>query len=164
MSDVGPEGRSYKTIRMQDLERLAAIATADLEDFFSRYPGWAARAALHMLNGQTGVNDFDIYAFFSRHPDRAWFARRNKTADFGDPRFGQSGSHPHFVGRRVDLMGRSISPHPDADPAAGIQEWLRSGSGSAHYLSRKAVVLLTPTERMGEVIWPIQGDSALGAG
>ena len=170
MSEGGPQGRSYKRIGHDDMRLLAEIATADREEFFHRFPDWAAQyrgrliatalcqgAALHMVDGTTGVNDFDVYSFYARHPDRAWYALRNKTADFGDPRFGQSADRPHFVGRRVDLMGRSLDVHVDVDPAVAIREWLRAGclGSSARYLAKKAVVLLTPEERMGEVVWPV---------
>jgi hypothetical protein len=176
MSEAGPDGRSYERIRKEDLRRLAQVAAADREDFFRRRSDWAAQyqsrliatalcqgAALHFVNGGAGVNDFDVYSFYARHLDRPWYALRNKTADFGDPRFGQSLDRPHFVGRRVDLMGRSLDVGLDLDPAAAIREWLGSGypHSSAYYLSLKAVVLLTPEERIGEVVWPVQlgGDS-----
>jgi hypothetical protein len=167
MSNIGPEGRSFHRIAREDLERLAQIAAEDLSDFFSRHPDWAAQyqdrvlatalcqgAALHYLRGEAGINDFDVYTFFAQHPARSWYAKRNKTADFGEPKFGTSVDQPHFVGRRVDLLGRSLDVRTGSEPAEAIRDWLRSGKGSAAHLARKAVVLLSPAERMGEVVWP----------
>jgi hypothetical protein len=168
MSNVGREGRSFKRITHADLHRLADIATKDLSAFFVAHPDWAAQyksrllglalcqgAAKHLLYGTTGIQDFDVYAFFARHPARPWYARRNKHVDFGDPKFGVSLDRPDFVGRRVDLLGRSLDAPLRSDPADAIRGWLRQGrnGGSAAYLAQKAVVLLLPAERMGEIVW-----------
>lgn len=170
MSTVGPEGRSFARIERADLERLAALAEADRVAFFAEYPDWAAQyrdrvlavalcqgAALHYLRSEVGVQDFDVYTFYARHPTRPWPAKRKKHADFGDPRFGTSLDKPHFVGRRVDLLGRSLDMPVGAEPAAVIRAWLRAGRGrdSAAYLAEKAVVLLAPAVRCGEVVWPL---------
>lgn len=169
MSNVGPEGRSFKRIRHKDLLRIASIAEEDRAAFFSREPGWAKfyadrliavalcqGAALHYVDGRCGIQDFDVYTFFARHPARAWYARRNMQVDFGDPYFGTSLDKPGFVGRRVDLLGRSLDAAVGEDPAAAIRSWLRNGRGreSSVYLAKKAVVLLLPLERCGEVVWP----------
>lgn len=172
MSNVGPEGRSFKHITRKDLERLVGIAKADLDDFFATHPGWAAQyqgrllalalcqgAALHLLCGKTGIQDFDVYAFFARNPARTWYAKRRKQADFGDPKFGTSPANPQFVGRRVDLLGRSLNVPVGSDPADAIGDWLRKGrkGESAALLAQKAVILLWPASRFGEVVWPEGG-------
>jgi hypothetical protein len=167
MSNIGPEGRSFQRITREDLQRLAQIAADDLSDFFSRHSDWAAQyqdrvlatalcqgAALHYLRGEIGINDFDVYTFFAQHRARPWYAQRNKTADFGNPKFGTSVDQPHFVGRRVDLLGRSLDVRTGSEPCEAIRDWLRGGKGSAAYLASNAVVLLSPVERMGEVVWP----------
>jgi hypothetical protein len=75
--------------------------------------------------------------------------------DFGLPDFGQSPDRPQFLGRRVDLLGRSINVGEGEDPAEAIRRWLvTSPTKSAYYLRQKAVVLLEPIDRIGEQVWP----------
>lgn len=169
MSTIGPEGRSYEVITLSDLQRLADIAEQDRLSFFSFYPDWAKQyqdrvlgvalcqgAAMHFVDKTTGVQDFDVYTFYARHPARPWYAKRMKHGDFGLPKFGKSHGMSDYVGRRVDLMGRSLDVPPGTDPAIAIRTWLASGrpGSSAGYLATKAVVLLSPHGRRGEVVWP----------
>jgi|SRR5882672_7282097 len=168
MSNVGREGRSFERITPDDLGRLAHIAAADRAEFFGKHQAWAKLygsrfiaaalcqgAALHYLYGKVGVQDFDIYSFYSAHPKRPWYAKRNKHCDFGLPNFGRSPDRPDMVGRRVDLLGRGIDYRPGEDPAEAIRRWLRDGrTQSARLLAQKAVVLLEPLERLGEQVWP----------
>jgi len=114
-------------------------------------------AALHYLHprARIGINDFDVYTFYAAHPRKRWYAKRIQLVDFGDPTFGQSVDHPEFVGRRVDLMGRGIDIGAREDPVDAIRRWLTSSNvGSPGLLRKKAIVLLEPKARMGEVVWP----------
>jgi hypothetical protein len=104
------------------------------------------------------VKDFDVWTFFARSyerpfPDAALF-RRNARADFGPSRFGRTqGAAGRIVGRRVDLLSRSLDVAPGADPVESVRDWLRRGrEQSARRLAEKAVVLLEP--RPGSVVWP----------
>jgi hypothetical protein len=167
MSNVGPEGRSYEKITTADLQRLARIAIEDREAFFEKDSSWGELyrdrvlaialcqgAAGHYVYGEGGVNDFDVYTFYEDNPARHWYAKRNPSADFGDPKFGQTVDKPNYVGRRVDLLGRGIKYRRPEDPAAAICRWLRTDKGtSAPLLAQKPVVLLAPEERVGEIIW-----------
>lgn len=167
MSTVGRAGRSFKRITKADLRRLAAIAEADRRDFFARYPDWSklyARrhfatalcqgAAQHFVDGKVGVQDFDVYTFYTPNPARRWYAKRNQPRDFGSPKFGCSPDRPEYVGRRVDLLGRAIARGRGEDPAEAIGRWLSNGrTKSARFLAQKAVVLLAPRERLGEIVW-----------
>jgi len=96
------EALARRANRKEGLSLLAEIAAADREAYFGRDRDWAAQyrgrliatalcpsVALHLLNVTTGVQDFDVYSFYARHPDRPWCAIGNVTADFGQPRFGQ---------------------------------------------------------------------------
>src|SRR4051794_34728533 len=90
--------RSQAPITDDELRRLGEIARADRERMFESSPHWARYrdrllavalcqgAALHYLDGRTGVKDFDVWTFFAalpqRYPDPALY-RRNKTYDFG---------------------------------------------------------------------------------
>jgi len=165
--------RSYKEIALKDLGRLAEIARWDREDLFRRIPRWGRLyadrvlcvalcqgAALHYVTGQTGVKDFDVWTFYRAHPAAPFPARRLRTVDFGDRKFGQSPDKPEFVGRRVDLIGRSLKCEPSDNPVRVVQAYLSEGrTRSARCLAEKAVVLLVPPDRRGQIIWPMGNDS-----
>lgn len=167
MSKIGRAGRSFKRITKGDLRRLAAIAAADRRDFFARHPDWAklyARrafatalcqgAAQHFVEGKVGVQDFDVYTFYTPNPARRWYAKRRQPRDFGSSKFGRSDDCPAYVGRRVDLLARAIDRGPREDLAEAICRWLRAGrTKSAQLLAQKAVVLLSPPQRLGEIVW-----------
>jgi hypothetical protein len=168
MSRVGLSGRSFLQLTHADLRRLADIARDDRETFFARYPEWATLyadrvvctalcqgAALHALDGTTGIQDFDVYTFYAAHPARRWYAKRLVHRDFGDPRFGQSPDAPAYCGRRVDLLGRGMAVPPGADPVSSLRSYLRDGvTTTARLLARKAVILLTPIAQCGTIVWP----------
>jgi hypothetical protein len=171
MQNGDPRKRSYARIEHGDLERLLYLAKQDRGHFFAKPLGWAQYysdrvlgvalcqgAAWHYVRGDVGINDFDVYTFYAAHPARRWYAKRLASADFGDPKFGCSEISPHgFVGRRVDLMGRSLDVPPGADLAAALKIYLRSArTPTARELSKKAVVLLEP--HIGEVVWPMKED------
>lgn len=167
MSKVGSEGRSYLPIEMGDLYRLLEIAQQDRKAFFKARPEWrkfyAERvigvalcqgAAKHYLDGETGINDFDIYTFYRKNPYKNWYSKRIKSYDFGDKKFGTSVDKPDFVGRRVDCLSRSIEVEKNEDIRAALQRYLTEGkTETAQLLSAKAVVLLEPN--CGEIIWPL---------
>jgi len=60
-----------------------------------------------------------------------------------------------YEGRRVDLMLRGLHCPLDADPVVAIREWLVGGKpgSSRWWLAKKAVILIEPIERSGEVVW-----------
>ena len=62
---------------------------------------------------------------------------------------------PLFVGRRVDLVGRSLPAPPGADPAPILRDYLSAArTESAKRLAAKAVILIIPERVVGERIWP----------
>ncbi|GIK74792.1 MAG: hypothetical protein BroJett021_37800 [Chloroflexota bacterium] len=166
MSKVGSAGRSYQAIEITDLRRLVQIAQKDEFEFFEKHPEWAKLyagrkicialcqgAALHYIDGSTGINDFDIYTFYRKHPAKSLYPKRIKSYDFGDTKFGQSQDKPGFIGRRVDCLVRSIDAAKGEDVEASIQRYLRDGkTETARLLAAKAVILLEPN--CGKVIWP----------
>ncbi|HRJ59525.1 MAG TPA: hypothetical protein PLV64_24810 [Anaerolineales bacterium] len=166
MSRVGPEGRSYLPIEMADLYRLLEIAKQDREAFFYTHPEWrkyysqrvigvalCQGAAKHYVDGSTGINDFDVYTFYRKHPQRNWYAKRIKSYDFGDKKFGKSVDKPDFIGRRVDCLSRSIEVKKEEDIQTALRRYLTEGkTETAKLLAAKAVVLLEPA--CGEIIWP----------
>jgi hypothetical protein len=165
----GKGKRSQKRISGADLERLAELALTDLDDLFERLPetgrlygdrlfaiALCQGAALHYVDGKNGINDFDVWSFFSAAPRRPFPYRRIARRDFGSDKFGQSTKSPaEFVGKRVDLIGRSLEVGPDPDPVQTLVEYLRSGrTDSARMLAEKAVVMLCPDSLRGTVVWP----------
>lgn len=163
--------RSLEKITVTDLQRLAAIARADREDLFRRKPElgklYAKRlicatlcqgAALHYIDGQNGVKDFDVWAFFREQSKQPFPYRRNVPHDFGYPKFGISPDRPDFVGRRVDCIGRSIPCKEGQDPIKVVQNYLLSSSNkSPRLLAKKAVIIIEPEELLGIIAWPISG-------
>jgi hypothetical protein len=160
--------RSYHPITMDDLERLRDIEASKRAWLFSRVPkchrladrvlavALCQGAALHYVDGCNGMKDFDIWTFYAgagvadRYP-----AKVRMRADFGDPKFGKTDESPQCIGRRVDLMGRSLDVGPEADPVQAIREYLRQGrTTSAKLLAEKAVIILEPSHMLGTVIWP----------
>ncbi len=170
MNNRNPALLSFEPIAAEDLRRLLELARQDRLDFFQRYPEWARHyadrvigvalcqgAAVHCLDRTAGINDFDVYTFFTANPKRRWYAKRIKSVDFGNPKFGLSEiSRPGYVGRRVDLMSRAIEVAPGADLADSLRQWLSGGkSETSRELRKKAVVLLEPADRFGIVVWPV---------
>jgi len=158
-------------LERDDLARLLALARKDREEFFSEHSDWASLykervlgvalcqgAALHYLKPKAGINDFDVYTFYAAHPARRWYAKRIRSVDFGDPKFGRSQiTRREFVGRRVDLMGRELPVQPGTDIVRALRLYLRRGdTPTARELKQKAVILLEPEDRLGTVVWPIQ--------
>ncbi len=161
--------RSLATIDLDDLERLARIARLDREDFFVRKPRYRVLAdrviavalcqgaALHFLNGQNGIKDFDVWTFYVAHPEATFPPRRRVARDFGDPKFGRSPDRPEFVGRRVDLLGRSLDDDVGTDPVATLRAYLSERrTSAARHLAEKAVVLLEPAAYLATVAWPVR--------
>lgn len=159
--------RSMEKLTSDDLDKLAEIAKDDREDFFRRHPNrkntfkcsaLGQGAALHFIDGENGIKDFDVWSFFSLEEGAQDFpVRRLQTRDLGESKFGV---HPDdkmngYVGRRIDLLGRSIEFRPDESIPSAIQRYLASGrTPTARALAEKAIVLIEPREFRGSVIWP----------
>jgi hypothetical protein len=159
--------RSKKPITKIDLRRLADIARQDLESLFRRRPvtgrlyrhrlfaiALCQGAALHYLDGKNGIKDFDVWSFFRAHPERQFPYRRNQPKDFGDPKFGKSPNCKSLVGRRVDLLGRSLKVSSHESPAGALRGYLSSSkTRTARELAKKAVILIYPFSKLGTVVW-----------
>jgi hypothetical protein len=111
---------------------------------------------LHYVNESNSVKDFDVWSFYARYDDWPFPARWRGTRDFGPSKFGRyPRDPPRYSGRRVDLLGRSLSAEPGADPVDVLQRYLAARrTGSAKALAAKAVVLIDPQDRAGEIVWP----------
>jgi len=174
--------RSYAQITRNDLKRLLAIARSERDDFFSRHKEYAilyrkrvlctalcGNAALHYVNGQSGIETFEVWTFYAEHPEASFPYWHEERYDYGSNRkFGQLPGAPEaFKGRPVDLAGRSIEASPVDDPIEALQYYLRRGATPvARRLAEKAVVLLEPERLVGYVAWPTlvpARPSAIGA-
>lgn len=162
--------RAYEPIALTDLHRLAEIAKLDREMFFSRHPRYAPLrnrilaialcqgAALHFVDQRIGIKDMDVWTFYGARPGVEYPPRRPVASyDFGDPKFGRTSDSPHFVGRRVDCLGRSLDVEFDTDPVTAIRAYLsQARTRSPQELAKKAVVLIEPPELLGVVVWPLR--------
>lgn len=168
MRPKDPSKRSHLPLRRDDLRRLLQLAEADRDKFFNKYRVWREAysdrvlctalcqgAASHYLDPTVGINDFDVYTFYAANLERPWCSRRKQTVDFGSPRFGVSEHTKRgFVGRRVDLLGRSLAVRPGANPVDALRNYLgQHHSRTARELSKDAVILLEPSRWLGRVVW-----------
>jgi hypothetical protein len=162
--------RSHERITEADLARLGGFALLDLAGLVERETATGRRyrhrllcialcqgAAQHYLDGEHGVKDFDVWSFFAAHPAGPFPFRRRVERDFGRSKFSRHPADPpRFLGRRVDLGGRSLPFAPAADPVEGVRSYLAGGSTeTARRLSQRPVVLLWPSGLRGRVIWPL---------
>jgi hypothetical protein len=162
--------RSLAQIERTDLLRLAALAADAEADLFRRNPQGSGRyagcllgralcqgAALHYVNKRNGVKDFDVWSFYAQYDDWPFPARWRGTRDSGPSKFGRYPADlPRYSGRRVDLLGRSLPAEPGADPADILRRYLAARrTDSAKALAARAVVLIRPGNRVGEIVWPV---------
>ena len=161
--------RSFERITRTDLKKVARIARSEREEFFERHPEWAMLyrkrlvgvvlckdAALHFVNGSTGVDGFDVWTFYAEHPEAPFPFQQLVKADLGKSKFGRDAANPDaYQGRRVELRGRSLDCKPGDDPIEVLQRYLRGGETlSARELRDKAVVLIEPEQFLGYIVWP----------
>jgi hypothetical protein len=164
------EDRSYEPITKSDLDRLAEFARRHRGRWFSlarpsnvyesRFlcSALCQGAALDFVDGKNGVKDFDIYEFYAEAAGVTIPYRTIWRYDFAASKFGKqkrSKVHPEFIGRRVDLMVRSLPVQPRTDPIQAVRSYLRERTTSTAWnLAQKAVVLLEPEQLRGSAIWP----------
>jgi len=159
--------RSKEPITGSDLKVLSRIARKDREAFFQRYPDWfklysnrllcvalCQGAALHFVDGLNGVKDFDVWSFFRENPGKPAIPyRRIVSQPFEYSKSGTSPIIREFIGRKVDLLFRSIPCSSDACPIVSIQHYLTERrTQAARCLAEKAVVLIEPFQ--ATVVWP----------
>ncbi len=166
----GAEGeRSYAWLTKTDLKKLARLAREDREDFFERHPEWAilyrrrvlclalcGGAALHYLNGITGISQFELWTLYAEHPEAPFPHQHVTHRDYGESRFGRDADLPGtYRGRRIVVQSRSVDASPADDPLEVLQRYLKAGTTpTARALARGAVVLIEPEELLGLEAWP----------
>ncbi len=164
-----PSKRSYLPITDSVLIRLAEIARADREVYYQRHADRAKElrhrlmctalcqgAALHYVDGKNRIKDWDVWSFYRRGLNAEYPYRRRAEYAFEDQRFGLCRVPPEYLGRPVDVLGRSIEKEPSEDFADAIRRYLAAGrTTTVKKLSEKAAVIVEPEERRGEVVWPV---------
>jgi hypothetical protein len=159
--------RSFEQITAGDLAKLSVLARAEFKELFERHPyslAYADRlrliclcqgAARHFVHRDHGVHDFDLWGFFDDIPHHPFPARWRATSDFEPSKFGHNPDDgSKFRGRRVDVMGRSISISGSEAPIDAVQRYLREGrTKSARLLAERPVVVVWPDSLSGQVIW-----------
>jgi hypothetical protein len=159
--------RSLVPLAKSDLRRLGKIAVRDLEALFARNAplriyrdrlfaiALCQGAALHYIDKKNGVKDLDVWCFFRAHPKRPFPYRRIASADFGSSKFGKSPGWQRYIGRRVDLLGRSLQIKIAESPTDALCSYLTEGkTASARALAAKAMILIHPTLELGSIVWP----------
>lgn len=163
------DGRCRETLTRRDLQRLAAIAKRSRTELLRLNAGLgllygrrflcsvlAGEAGDHFINGLTGFEGFEVWCFFARHPEAPFPAHRHSREDFGESRFGPDPALPEtFVGRAVDVQGRSIDGAPGEDPLRLLTEYLRGkATPTARELAAQTLVMIEPEPLLGFHAWP----------
>lgn len=152
-------GRAMEPLTTEHLRALGRLAAEDQDGFFARNPRYAPcrdgllcvalcqGGALHYVDGRNGVKDLDAWIFYDAGRGPSFPPRRRGVLHYPDS--GLTG-----WSERVDVMTRSIKLLPSG-PVESLVHYLRAPrTGTAWELARKAVVLIKPEARLGEVIWP----------
>jgi hypothetical protein len=159
--------RSKKTITKADLNKLLGLAIKDVDAFFERNPVYkkpfkgkhllialCQGAALHYIDRENGVKDFDVWLFYPKRKIVLPYRRRG-VLDFGKSKFGKHPDDHNLVGRRVDVLMRSDSMFNIKIPELAISNYLIfRKTKTAKLLSQKAVIGLYPNKVFGKVLWP----------
>jgi len=162
--------RCYEPLSDDDLARLGAIAQDVLRDRVFRTPvgrqykgrlillALCQGAAQHYVDRVTGVKDLDVWAFFRGGLEKPFPWRGRWSADFGLSRLGRHPADEGYLGRRVDVMGRSISSRETSGEAA-VLEWLHGRSKSARLLVKRPAIGLFPQTLFAKPLWSPRSQS-----
>ena len=157
--------RSFALITDSDLKRLVPLVLSKLKEAFARtevaalYQGrlraltLCQGASQHYIDRCNGVKDIDVWSFFEGGLAKPFPVRSVWNADFGASHLGRSADDLGYSGRRIDIMGRSIPMAPNEPVGIAIQKWLKGGSTSGWYISKRPVIGLHPEGLFGRKLW-----------
>ncbi len=164
--------RCFEPLTDDDLARLAGIARDVLRERAFRTPvgrryehqlillALCQGGAQHYVDGVSGVKDLDVWAFFRGGLEKPFPWRARWSADFGPSRLGRHPADKGYLGRRVDVMGRSL-PASDTSGEDAVLDWLHGRSTSARLLVKRPVIGLFPQALFGKTLWsPISQSSS----
>ncbi|WP_304511738.1 hypothetical protein [Desulfobacula sp.] len=161
--------RSLKAITINDLKELYAGSVSRLHEYFISGQGkkWTKLynikkpltvalcqgAAMHFHDKVNGVKDFDVWFFYPFNETHLPY-RTIWNWDYKNPKFGKHPSIPGYSGRKVDVIVRSIKHYSKQEPINTIHYFLQNeNTATSKSLSKKAVVLLSPSSMLGKVVW-----------
>lgn len=161
--------RSLKPITCDDLRELYFGSVNRLHKYFGKGQGtkWnklyniekpiaaalCQGAAMHYHDGSNGIKDFDIWFFYPFNQSHLPY-RTIWNWDYQNPKFGSHPEMKDYVGRKVDVIVRSIRNYIPNEPIETIYQYLtQENTASSWELAKKAVVLLYPEPLLGQVIW-----------
>ena len=134
------EGRKWEDLHGYDIKRPLVVALCQ-------------GAAMHYHDKCHGVKDFDVWFFYPLRgkplPYRfVWHQ------DYNNSKFGHRQKDQGYVGRRIDIIVRSIRNYVPDDPVGTVYQYLeREKTSSSRKLAQKAVVLLDPEALLGKTVW-----------
>jgi hypothetical protein len=115
-----------------------------------------AKALLVITSTVIAAFRTSIYGgFFEAIPDHKFPPRRCGMHDFGSSKFGRNPDDgDSFKGRRVDVIGRSISMAKNETPMESVLRYLRVKlTDSARLLAERPVIVVWPENCFGQIIW-----------
>ncbi len=176
--------RSPDKLTDADLDRLLTIERQWRESLERRKAHWrhygerllavclAQGGARHLIDGTTGLKDFDVYRLFASSPERpspdpAIF-RGHTHVDFGashfgdrtDPAFRQiQRRYPGIVHRNVDIYSIDLPVEPGRDPVPALRALLTAPpTHKLELLARKPIAIID--RRPPRVVWPVELEDA----
>lgn len=176
--------RSRKKLTDTDLDHLLSIERRWRESLERRIPHWrlyvdrllciclAQGGARHLIDGTTGIKDFDLYRIFAAssvrpYPDPAIY-RGNTHEDFGPSRFGSRTDpdfrrfqrrHTKVIHRNVDIFSLAVPAEPASDPVTGIRALLAEPpTPKVALIAEKPFVIID--QRPPRVAWPVELEDA----
>lgn len=109
--------------------------------------------AMHYHDKVNGVKDLDVWFFYPFNKTHLPY-RTIWNWDYKNPKFGRHPSIPGYSGRKVDVLVRSIKHFSFGNPIKTIHQFLQyENTASSKELAKKAVVILSPEELLGKVVW-----------
>ena len=163
-----------------DLERLLELELEWRRELERRKEHWrlygsrllciclAQGGARHLIDGSTGLKDFDVYRVFAASPDRPrpdpaiYRGRTHK--DFGPSHFGRRTDgefrglqrrYPGIKWRNVDLFSIAVEARPGDDPVSGLQRLLEDPpTYKLACVAKKPFVMID--RRPPRIAWPLE--------
>lgn len=162
--------RSYEQLTQIELKTLTQLAAQEQSAFFKRNPRLGHQqdrqlltalcqgAARHYVDGQHGVNDFDIHFFYWRPADESWI-RSGRRLKSRVGCFGERGID--FLRTSIELPESAAPPSTIKSAVLMITEYLSEGSlDNAWHLRKAPVIGLNPAVAFEKCIWLPDGIEA----